>query len=231
MALPPWIPSPGPQGSAGSCVSRERSPVNGLGASPEIPRGLVAIPSTWRSLITPDRGGPHTPKPAQSTTGPPRAGVIIRRKVDGMATSPSQPNPPAKPRPSQRPAPPARSRRRRTPRGTRTNETRTTQSARARRQLPRVEAAPKATPTSLLIPLARAMQPPPDPGGVPPCQSTSRDRQPGLVDLACGQPHRLWTTSLRRGDRRVGCAGLGRWSGWVSWVEEVRPSELSWRDG
>jgi hypothetical protein len=65
--------------------------MKGLGASPERPRGLVAIPSTWRSLITPDRGGPQTQNPAQSTTGPPRAGVIIRRKVDGMATSPSHP--------------------------------------------------------------------------------------------------------------------------------------------
>src|SRR5262245_27017934 len=126
-------PGPGPRppgeprGAAKSCVSGRllccARPA--LGASPRSPRVvLAAIPSTWRSLITPAQGGPHpnpthdhtqTQKQARTTNqGPPWAGVITRREVDGMAARTTQPNPHPKPRPSRRPAPPARSRRRQT---------------------------------------------------------------------------------------------------------------------
>ena len=86
--------------------------------------GLPAIPSTWRSPITPRQGGPmhearngqspETPQP-KPNVGPPWRGVIARSEVDGMAGRPPErvpPKPTEDAGPSWRPAPPARSPRR-----------------------------------------------------------------------------------------------------------------------
>ncbi len=51
--------------------------------------GLPALPSTWRSPITPCQGGPGAkPNPVLSS-GPPWRGVIARREVDGRAGTPT----------------------------------------------------------------------------------------------------------------------------------------------